>query len=63
MRRRDFIKATAFLAAGGCVSPLFRETGRRPNMVFILADDLGWHQLSSYGSDFYERPNTDRLAS
>jgi uncharacterized sulfatase len=32
-------------------------------MVFILADDLGWHQLSSYGSDFYETPNIDRLAA
>ena len=30
--------------------------------MFILADDLGWHQLGSYGSTFYETPNIDRLA-
>ena len=34
-----------------------------PNFVFILADDLGWKDLSCYGSKFYETPNLDRLAS
>ncbi|HHN45832.1 MAG TPA: DUF4976 domain-containing protein [Planctomycetes bacterium] len=35
----------------------------KPNFVFILIDDLGWRDLSCYGSDFYETPNLDRLAS
>jgi arylsulfatase A-like enzyme len=34
----------------------------RPNILFILIDDLGWRDLSCYGSDFYETPNIDRLA-
>ena len=34
----------------------------RPNVLFILVDDLGWKDLSSYGSRFYETPNLDRLA-
>lgn len=34
----------------------------KPNVVFILVDDLGWTDLSSYGSDLYETPNVDRLA-
>ncbi len=33
-----------------------------PNVVFILADDLGWTDLGSYGSDLYQTPNLDRLA-
>ena len=33
-----------------------------PNIVFILADDLGWKDLGCYGSEFYETPNLDRLA-
>ena len=33
----------------------------RPNIVFILTDDLGWADLSSYGSGFYETPHLDRL--
>ncbi|MFW6336919.1 MAG: sulfatase [Phycisphaeraceae bacterium] len=34
----------------------------RPNILFLLADDLGWRDLSCYGSTFYETPNLDRLA-
>lgn len=36
---------------------------RPPNIVFILADDLGWSDLGCYGSTFYETPNLDRLAA
>lgn len=35
----------------------------RPNVVFILADDLGWTDLGCYGSKYYETPNLDRLAA
>ena len=33
-----------------------------PNVVFILVDDLGYHDLGATGSTFYETPNIDRLA-
>lgn len=33
-----------------------------PNVIFIMADDLGWTDLSCYGSEFYETPNLDALA-
>ena len=35
----------------------------RPNILFILADDLGWKDLSCAGSRYYETPNLDRLAA
>lgn len=35
----------------------------KPNILFILIDDLGWRDLSCYGSSFYETPNLDRLAT
>jgi arylsulfatase A-like enzyme len=37
-------------------------SGARPNIVLILADDLGYTDLACYGSGFYETPNIDRLA-
>lgn len=39
------------------------EPPPRPDIVFILADDLGWRDLGCYGSSFYRTPNVDRLAS
>ena len=45
---------------------LFSEpcpASERPNIVFILADDLGWTDLSCRGSRFYETPHIDRLAT
>ena len=35
---------------------------RRPNIVFILIDDLGWADVGCFGSKYYETPNIDRLA-
>ena len=57
---------------GGLLTPLLLvqvfQTGcdkpvEKPNVLFILADDLGYHDLSCMGSDFYETPNIDRIAS
>ena len=35
----------------------------RTNVILILIDDLGWKDLGCYGSDYYQTPNIDRLAS
>ena len=38
------------------------ENPSKPNFIFILADDLGYHDLSVMGSTYYETPNIDRIA-
>ena len=42
--------------------PAAAADSKRPNTVFILADDLGQRDLGAYGSTFYESPHLDRLA-
>ncbi|MHC4770035.1 MAG: arylsulfatase [Planctomycetota bacterium] len=37
--------------------------GRRPNIIFILADDLGWAELGCYGQTKIRTPNIDRIAA
>jgi uncharacterized sulfatase len=53
-----FACVLSFAAAG----PAAAEQ-RKPNIVIILADDLGWADLGCYGNRFNETPNLDRLAA
>ena len=72
LTRRRFVKS---LAAGTTLFGEVRSTARthftqtspppktsRPNLIFILADDLGWGDLSCYGRPDYRTPNIDLLA-
>ncbi|MGW8314054.1 MAG: sulfatase-like hydrolase/transferase [Bacteroidales bacterium] len=51
------------VVASGCRPGVDRDlTGSRPNIVFILADDMGWSDLPAYGNRFNEAPNLARMA-
>jgi arylsulfatase A-like enzyme len=39
------------------------QASEKPNVIVILADDLGWADLSCYGSTLHESPHLDRLAA
>ena len=36
---------------------------KKKNIIFIMADDLGYSQIGCYGSEFYQTPNIDKLAA
>ena len=78
MNRREFLKSCAtaakglalsncLFAAAGCTSSDSTAWGRirrkPPNIVFIYIDDMGWRDVGFMGSQYYETPNIDKLAS
>ena len=76
MKRRDFLKTAGLMTVGtfalhelllgkGFTSRTMSGTlnsGKKPNIIFILADDLGYGEISCYGADNYKTPHIDKLA-
>jgi arylsulfatase A-like enzyme len=68
---KSFLRQTLFLLAW-CVATLSYDTASaggasststKPNILFIMADDLGWRDLGCYGSTYHRTPNLDKLAN
>jgi arylsulfatase A-like enzyme len=63
--RIQHLLAIALLSAsaGAVAQTATTKKNETPNIVFILADDMGYYDLSSYGNPFNKTPQIDRLAS
>lgn len=57
--RKNFELLAAMLSL---LIPSIAKAEVRPNIVFILVDDLGWKDLGCYGHAWHDTPNIDRLA-
>ncbi len=67
MNRREFVRTAGMFAgvkltAGNSLMGSQTSSGKKPNIVFILADDLGIDGVSCYGADKLKTPNIDLLA-
>lgn len=70
MQRRDFLSGIGKAGIGLAGVSLFGNMLQscsppkrdKWNVVFILADDMGWNQVNYHGFGFYETPNIDRIA-
>ncbi len=68
MNRREFLQyagaSIATLSLSGCGSSRASVTLKsKPNIIFIMADDLGWQELGCYGQKKIRTPNIDRMAT
>ena len=65
MKKELLLSAGALLAqqADAADSQNRKATPERPNIIFIMADDMGYGDLSCYGNKYIKTPNIDRLAA
>ena len=52
----------AGMLAGAFGALASEDVAERPNIVLIMADDMGYECVGANGSEFYKTPNLDRLA-
>jgi len=58
-----FIAALLLVPLAALHAANARNPQTKPNIIFIMADDLGYTDVACFGSKYYETPNIDRLAS
>jgi arylsulfatase A-like enzyme len=61
MNRREFFKSAAGLGGASLLEPI-SAAAKKPNIVLMMADDMGFSDLGCYGSEI-QTPNLDRLAA
>ena len=61
--RREFVASAVAVSALAGADVALGAQAERPNVLYVMADDLGWGDLSCYGRPDYKTPHLDRLAS
>ena len=62
--RRGFLKSSAAMTLSTTLLPgISHSAAEKPNIIYILTDDLGYGDLGCYGQELIKTPNIDRLAA
>ncbi|MCK5101356.1 MAG: sulfatase-like hydrolase/transferase [Cyclobacteriaceae bacterium] len=62
LRAIIFILLPLLISTFSCKRQNEKTDGQKPNIVLIMADDLGYETIGAYGSKMYQTPNLDKMA-
>ncbi len=66
MKRREFLSTLSVLGVSTVLLPTInctKKSSQKPNIIFIMVDDLGYGELGCYGQQLIQTPNIDQLAA
>lgn len=62
-QKKIIYPAITAIALAGTITPSAAQKNNQPNIIYILADDLGYGDIGCYGQKYIKTPNIDRLAT
>jgi len=63
MNYEYYLLALGCVVTGSCTQKKIPDSAKqKTNIIYILADDLGYGDLSCYGQNHFQTPNIDRMA-
>ncbi|MGK0138266.1 MAG: arylsulfatase A-like enzyme [Algoriphagus sp.] len=62
IKKKSMLYLLAILGFSSCNNPVTQKASQKPNIILIMTDDQGWHDVGFNGNDVIKTPNLDLLA-